>query len=166
MSLLPAEVQGALQQLLQALSSTDNTIRSQAEDQLNNDWTANRADVLLMGLAEQIQNAQDTQVVKVSNSAATKSDPDSCDPLLQYCFEGKPRNRRKVLLANRKSCSCFSVPMRDWQFARSYWNVLQESRSTTSGIRSAMLLPKSRGSILITVRSCRPKVTARLITTK
>ncbi len=62
MSLLPAEVQGALQQLLQALSSTDNTIRSQAEEQLNSDWTANRADVLLMGLAEQIQNAQDTQV--------------------------------------------------------------------------------------------------------
>ena len=64
MSLLPAEVQGALQQLLQALSSTDNTVRSQAEDQLNNDWTANRADVLLMGLAEQIQNAQDTQVTQ------------------------------------------------------------------------------------------------------
>ena len=62
MSLLPAEVQGALQQLLHALSSTDNTIRSQAEDQLNNDWTANRADVLLMGLAEQIQAAPDTQV--------------------------------------------------------------------------------------------------------
>ena len=62
MSVLPAEVQGALQQLLQALSSTDNSVRSQAEEQLNNDWTANRADVLLMGLAEQIQGAQDTQV--------------------------------------------------------------------------------------------------------
>ena len=66
MSLLPAEVQGALQLLLQALSSTDNAIRSQAEDQLNNDWTANRADVFLVGLAEQIQAAQDTQVVPYS----------------------------------------------------------------------------------------------------
>ena len=62
MSVLPAEVHGALQQLLQALSSTDNVIRSQAEDQLNNDWTANRSDMLLMGLAEQIQSASETQV--------------------------------------------------------------------------------------------------------
>jgi hypothetical protein len=62
MSVLPAEVQGALLQLLQALSSTDNNIRGQAEEQLNNDWTTNRSDYFLMGLAEQIQAAQDTQV--------------------------------------------------------------------------------------------------------
>ena len=62
MSLLPAEVQGALAQLLQALQAGDNTIRSQAEDQLNNDWLANRPDVLLMGLAEQIQSGKDAEV--------------------------------------------------------------------------------------------------------
>ena len=62
MSVLPAEVQAALQQLLQALPSTDNVVRSQAEDQLNNDWTVNRSDMLLMGLAEQIQVAPETQV--------------------------------------------------------------------------------------------------------
>lgn len=62
MSVLPAEVQGALQQLLQALSSNDNVVRTQAEEQLNNDWTTNRSDLLLMGLAEQIQNNPETQV--------------------------------------------------------------------------------------------------------
>ncbi|EXJ64887.1 hypothetical protein A1O7_01226 [Cladophialophora yegresii CBS 114405] len=58
MSVLPAEVQGALTQLLQALQSPDNTLRSQAEEQLNNDWTPNRPEMLLMGLAEQLQVAE------------------------------------------------------------------------------------------------------------
>lgn len=65
MSVLPAEVQGALTQLLQALSSPDNALRSQAEEQLNNDWTPNRPDILLMGLVEQIQAAQDPSVCSV-----------------------------------------------------------------------------------------------------
>jgi importin-5 len=62
MSLLPAEMQGALAQLLLALQSRDNTTRSQAEEQLTAEWLANRPDVLLMGLAEQIQLGQDEQV--------------------------------------------------------------------------------------------------------
>lgn len=62
MSILPAEAQGALTQLLQALSSPDNSLRAQAEDQLNNDWTTNRPDVLLMGLVEQMQAAADSSV--------------------------------------------------------------------------------------------------------
>lgn len=62
MSVLPAEVQGALTQLLRALASPDNTLRSQAEEQLNNDWTPNRPDMLLVGLVEQIQGAQDQSV--------------------------------------------------------------------------------------------------------
>lgn len=76
MSLLPAEVQGALAQLLQALQSRDNTIRSQAEDQLNNDWLANRPDVLLMGLAEQIQVGQDEQVCCCHVAVMTASNSD------------------------------------------------------------------------------------------
>ncbi|TPR01653.1 hypothetical protein CAN33_0040380 [Aspergillus niger] len=59
MSLLPPEVHSALSQLLRALSTPDNTIRAQAEEQLNNDWIQGRPDVLLMGLAEQIQGAED-----------------------------------------------------------------------------------------------------------
>ena len=62
MSVLPAEVQGALSQLLQALSSPDNTLRTQAEEQLNNDWTPNRPDMLLMGLVEQLQAAEEPSV--------------------------------------------------------------------------------------------------------
>ncbi|KAI9375413.1 armadillo-type protein [Aspergillus egyptiacus] len=60
MSLLPPEVHAALSQLLRALSTADNTVRSQAEDQLNNDWIQNRPDILLMGLAEQLEGAEDT----------------------------------------------------------------------------------------------------------
>lgn len=62
MSLLPPEVHSALSQLLRALSTPDNAVRAQAEDQLNNDWIQNRPDVLLMGLAEQIQGAEEVVV--------------------------------------------------------------------------------------------------------
>jgi hypothetical protein len=62
MSLLPPEIHTALSQLLSALGTPDNAVRSQAEDQLNNDWVQNRPDVLLMGLAEQLGGATDTIV--------------------------------------------------------------------------------------------------------
>ncbi|CAI4213323.1 unnamed protein product [Parascedosporium putredinis] len=59
MSMLPADVHAELTQLLQALQSSDNSIRSQAEEHLQNHWTINRPELLLMGLAEQIQNTPD-----------------------------------------------------------------------------------------------------------
>ena len=62
MSLLPPEIHTALSQLLRALSTPDNTVRTQAEEQLNNEWVQARPDVLLMGLAEQIQGAEDSSV--------------------------------------------------------------------------------------------------------
>lgn len=62
MSVLPPEVHTALDQLLQGLQSTDNAVRSQAEESLNNEWVANRPDVCLMGLAEQMQGSQDEGV--------------------------------------------------------------------------------------------------------
>lgn len=62
MSVLPAEVHSALDQVLQALQSTDNTARSQAEKTLNDDWLNQRPDMLLMGLAEQMQGSQDEGV--------------------------------------------------------------------------------------------------------
>ncbi|KAI1810595.1 armadillo-type protein [Poronia punctata] len=58
MSVLPPEVAAELTQLLQALQSPDNSIRSQAEDHLQNNWTATRPEILLMGLAEQTALAQ------------------------------------------------------------------------------------------------------------
>lgn len=60
--MLPPEIHTALAQILQALQSPDNNVRTQAEDQLHNGWTAGRPDILLMGLVEQIQGSQDHAV--------------------------------------------------------------------------------------------------------
>ncbi len=60
MSVLPAEVHNALTSLLQGLQSPDNIQRSAAEQQLNEEWVAHRPEVLLMGLSEQVDLAQDT----------------------------------------------------------------------------------------------------------
>ncbi|KAH0542383.1 hypothetical protein FGG08_003228 [Glutinoglossum americanum] len=59
MSLLPAEIHAALVQLLQALTASDNNIRSRAEEQLSTEWVQARPDVLLMALVEQIQCSED-----------------------------------------------------------------------------------------------------------
>ncbi|OTA99321.1 hypothetical protein M426DRAFT_68063 [Hypoxylon sp. CI-4A] len=57
MSVLPTETHTELAQLLQALQSPDNSIRSQAEGHLQNNWTNTRPEILLMGLAEQIASS-------------------------------------------------------------------------------------------------------------
>ncbi|EEH18687.1 hypothetical protein PABG_07747 [Paracoccidioides brasiliensis Pb03] len=87
MSLLPQEVHVALAQLLLALASADNIVRTQAEEQLNNEWVQGRPDVLLIGLAEQLQGAEDagtrsfasvlfrrisTRSMKLANSTESK----------------------------------------------------------------------------------------------
>ncbi|KAG6117121.1 hypothetical protein E4U13_001349 [Claviceps humidiphila] len=59
MSLLSVEAHAELTQLLQALQSANNVTRSQAEDHLQNNWTGNRPEMLLVGLAEQIQRSGD-----------------------------------------------------------------------------------------------------------
>lgn len=57
MSGIPSDIQNVLGQLLSALSSTDNSLRQQAEATLNKDWTQReRIDVLLVFLAEQAAN--------------------------------------------------------------------------------------------------------------
>ncbi|KAK9789070.1 putative TOG domain-containing protein [Seiridium cardinale] len=62
MSMLPPAVHAELNQLLQALQSPDNNIRSQAEDHLANNWTATRPELLLMGLAEQLAASTDASL--------------------------------------------------------------------------------------------------------
>ncbi|KAI0599648.1 armadillo-type protein [Biscogniauxia sp. FL1348] len=62
MSMLPAETHAELAQLLQALQSPDNNIRSQAEDHLQTSWTNTRPEILLMGLAEQIAASADVSL--------------------------------------------------------------------------------------------------------
>lgn len=62
MSVLPPEVHAELAQLLDALQSSDNSVRAQAEEHLANNWTATKPDMLLMGLVEQIQGSNDATV--------------------------------------------------------------------------------------------------------
>lgn len=60
--MLPPEITAELGQLIQGLQSPDNSIRSQAEEALANNWTSTRPEVLLMGLAEHIAGSQDVQI--------------------------------------------------------------------------------------------------------
>lgn len=62
MSVLSPDIHKALNQLLHGLQSSDNVVRAQAEETLNNEWVNPRPDVLLMGLVEQIQAADDNNV--------------------------------------------------------------------------------------------------------
>lgn len=62
MSVLPADVHNELTQLLDALQSADNSVRSQAEEHLANNWTTTKPEMLLMGLVEQIQGSNDPTV--------------------------------------------------------------------------------------------------------
>ncbi|TGO38032.1 hypothetical protein BHYA_0083g00110 [Botrytis hyacinthi] len=60
MSVLPADAHAELAQLLSALQSTDNNVRTQAEEHLNNNWVATKPEMLLMGLVEQIYGSNDS----------------------------------------------------------------------------------------------------------
>jgi hypothetical protein len=62
MSVLPPDVHAELAQLLDALQSSDNSVRSQAEEHLNTNWQVTKPEMLLMGLVEQIQGSNDATV--------------------------------------------------------------------------------------------------------
>lgn len=64
MSVLSADVHNELALLLDALQSSDNAVRSQAEEHLANNWTAAKPEILLMGLVEQIQGSNDPTVMR------------------------------------------------------------------------------------------------------
>jgi hypothetical protein len=74
MSVLPESVHAELAQLLDALQSADNSVRSQAEEHLANNWTTTRPDVLLMGLVEQIRGSNDPTVLKIVFSQGDGTD--------------------------------------------------------------------------------------------
>lgn len=61
-ALLSSEIHTELGGILQNLTSSDNQARTQAEGLLNDDWFVKQPDVLLMGLAEQIQLSQEPSV--------------------------------------------------------------------------------------------------------
>ena len=62
MSILPADVHAELVQLLDALQSADNDVRTKAEEHLNTNWTAQKPQMLLMGLVEHLQGSTDVTV--------------------------------------------------------------------------------------------------------
>jgi hypothetical protein len=59
MSMLGPEVHAELTELLRALQSPDNQMRTQAEELLQNNWSNPRPAILLMGLAEQMEASSD-----------------------------------------------------------------------------------------------------------
>ncbi|KAL4930686.1 nuclear import receptor PSE1 [Aspergillus undulatus] len=108
MSLLPPEVHSALSQLLRGLSTADNNIRSQAEAQLNDDWIQNRPDVLLMGLAEQLENAEDTVTRSFAavlfRRIATKTRKDPVTNDARELFSTLAREQRLVIRQKLVTC--------------------------------------------------------------
>jgi len=75
MSVLPPQVHAELTELLQALQSSDNTVRSQAEDHLATNWTSAKPEMLLMGLVEQIYGSNN---ITVSRNEYNLSDSKIC----------------------------------------------------------------------------------------
>lgn len=61
-SQLPPQAAAHLEQVLPALASPDNNIRSAAEKSLNDEWVAKEPDLLLTGLAEQVRANADAGV--------------------------------------------------------------------------------------------------------
>jgi hypothetical protein len=61
-AILPPEVHQALTQLLHGLQSADNVLRTEAEERLANEWSTPRPGLLLTGLSEQLQGAEDVAV--------------------------------------------------------------------------------------------------------
>ena len=80
MSVLPPDVHNELAQLLDALQSSDNSVRSQAEEHLANNWTTSKPEVLLMGLVEQIQGSNDPTVQILVRYVGSRSFADSFHP--------------------------------------------------------------------------------------
>jgi hypothetical protein len=74
MSVLPPQIHAELAELLQALQSSDNNVRSQAEDHLATNWTSAKPEMLLMGLVEQIYGSNDTTVSLPSMISPTPND--------------------------------------------------------------------------------------------
>ncbi|KAL2828730.1 armadillo-type protein [Aspergillus cavernicola] len=160
MSLLPPEVHSALSQLLGALSTADNTVRSQAEEQLNNDWIQNRPDVLLMGLAEQLEGAEDqgtrSFAAVLFRRIATKTRKDPATNEAKELFSTLTREQR--LIIRQKLVTCLTTESANEvrrkigdavaEIARQYtdngdqWPELlgilfQASQSPTPGLREA-----------------------------
>jgi hypothetical protein len=102
MSVLAPEVHNELAQLLDALQSSDNEVRSQAEEHL--------ANMLLMGLVEQIQGSNDSVVrpINPKNWFLLLILLDIPDSLL-CCSHFPPNSLQKPEAAQRRDCRTVSI---------------------------------------------------------
>ncbi|KAK5130814.1 hypothetical protein LTR08_001648 [Meristemomyces frigidus] len=109
MSVLPPEVHSALALLLQGLQSTDNAARTRAEEQLNTEWVSRRPEMLLMGLAEQMQGSEQegtrafAAVLFRRISTRTSKDATSGEQretFLQLSYPQRTEIRAKVLFSH------------------------------------------------------------------
>lgn len=62
MPFIQQEAALALTSLLSSLKHTDNEVRTKAEASLHEQWIAHEPEMLLVGLAEQANTAQDSSV--------------------------------------------------------------------------------------------------------
>ena len=112
MSLLGADVHNALEQLLSALASPDNELRTRAEEQLNTEWVATRPEVLLMGLVEQMQASTDPSVSfnNLSCLCGCVTDDKTLDRQghLQLYFSERFQQRQGSCQMSANLASCFS----------------------------------------------------------
>lgn len=145
MSVLPPEIHSALGSLLQGLQSPDNNVRAHAEEQLNNEWIVARADVLLMGLVEQIQGAPEAGVPIASFDLATTTNElhtslDRLQPSFSVAL--LPRLAKSPDRRSRKTCSSHYNHRTRRPYGRNCSNVYRTRVCRMSDTRSAMLLPK------------------------
>lgn len=105
---LPPEVHGALGQLLAGLQSPDNVTRTQAEENLNTEWVTGRPDVLLMGLTEQIQLAEEPSTRSFASvlfrRIATRSRKDPATDVTKELFLTIPQPQRNAIRQKLLQC--------------------------------------------------------------
>ncbi|KAF2737961.1 importin subunit beta-3 [Polyplosphaeria fusca] len=107
MSVLSPEVHSELATLLKGLQSPDNVERTNAEQQLNDVWLAGRPNVLLVGLSEQAQLAQEPATrsfAAVIFRRQSSKQRKLSDGQLRELFLSLPSDERDVIRAKLLQC--------------------------------------------------------------
>lgn len=135
-------------QLLQGLQATDNPTRTKAEEQLNTAWVAQRPDVLLMGLAEQMEGATDEGVSSLRDKygrellTRLRRDPSP----LSSSAESRLEPLKTLHLAKTRKSFSSSTTSRRLPSDRSCYSATQTSPRSRCATRSRMLWRRLRDS--------------------
>lgn len=149
MSMLAVEIHRELTQLLHGLQSSDNVVRTQAEESLESQWVQPRVDMLLVGLVEQMLGAEDTAVrlaclkigvlCRLYGNRPVRTPPSSSVAYRPGLVETKPPT------APKKFSSFFHNSSKT-RFARSCCNHFQTKLQLKSGTKLPMRSPRLRGN--------------------